>query len=47
MLTSIFYILIGFEFGTAIILGLGAGANQDAWIVILVATLSSLVLMSI
>jgi spore germination protein KB len=44
---QLFYILIGFEFGTTIILGLGAGAKQDAWIVILVATVSSLVLMSI
>ncbi|WP_338787703.1 GerAB/ArcD/ProY family transporter [Metabacillus sp. FJAT-53654] len=44
---QLFYILIGFEFGTAIILGLGAGAEQDAWIVILVSTLLSIVLMSI
>jgi spore germination protein KB len=44
---QLFYILIGFEFGTTIILPVGAGAKQDVWIVLLVAALSSLVLMSI
>jgi spore germination protein KB len=44
---QLFYILIGFEFGTTIILPVGAGAKQDVWIVLLVAALLSLVLMSI
>jgi spore germination protein KB len=44
---QLFYILMGFEFGTAIILGIGSAAKQDVWIVILVASVTSLVLMSI
>jgi spore germination protein KB len=44
---QLFYILMGFEFGTAIILGIGSAAKQDVWIAILVASVTSLVLMSI
>lgn len=44
---QLFYILIGFEFGTTIILGVGSGAKQDVWIAILTAAISSLILMSI
>jgi spore germination protein KB len=42
---QLFYLLIGFEFGTTIILPIGAEAKQDAWLVILIAGFSSLVLM--
>jgi spore germination protein KB len=44
---QLFYILIGFELGTAIILGLGSGAKQDAWLVILVSTFAGVILMEI
>jgi spore germination protein KB len=44
---QLFYILIGFEFGTTIILGVGSGAKQDVWLVILTAAITSLVIMSV
>ncbi|MBO1515061.1 GerAB/ArcD/ProY family transporter [Metabacillus bambusae] len=44
---QIFYVLVGFEFGTAIILGVGAGAKQDAWLAIMISMLSSLILMGV
>ncbi|KKI91273.1 spore gernimation protein KB [Bacillus sp. SA1-12] len=44
---QLFYVIVGFEFGTAIILGLGAGAKQDSWIVILFSMFSSLILMGV
>jgi spore germination protein KB len=44
---QLFYILNGSQFGSAFILGIGAKAKQDAWIVILVACICSLVLAGI
>jgi spore germination protein KB len=42
-----FYVIVGFEFGTSIILGLGAEAKQDAWLVIGIGMISSLLLMGV
>jgi spore germination protein KB len=42
-----FYVIVGFEFGTTIILGLGAEAKQDAWLVIGIGMISSLLLMGV
>ncbi|KKI91487.1 spore gernimation protein KB [Bacillus sp. SA1-12] len=44
---QLFYVIVGFELGTAILFGLGAEAKQDAWLVILIAMLSSLILMGV
>ncbi|KKI90564.1 spore gernimation protein KB [Bacillus sp. SA1-12] len=44
---QLFDVLVGFEFGTAIILGIGSGAKQDAWLAILISMLSSLILMGV
>ena len=44
---QLFYVIVGFELGTAIILGLGAEAKQDAWLVIVIGMLSSLIMMGV
>jgi spore germination protein KB len=44
---QLFYLFIGYEFGTTIILGVGAEAKQDEWLVLLISALLGLVLMSI
>jgi spore germination protein KB len=44
---QLFYLFIGFEFGTTIILGVGAGAKQDEWLVILISSFFGLILMGI
>ncbi|MGM0876377.1 MAG: GerAB/ArcD/ProY family transporter [Bacillota bacterium] len=44
---QLFYVIVGFEFGTAIILGLGAEARQDAWLVILISMLCSVLIMGV
>jgi spore germination protein KB len=44
---QLFYLFIGFEFGTTLILGVGAGAKQDEWLVLLISTLFGLILMGI
>ena len=42
---QLFYLMAGYVLGTAIILGLGQDVKQDAWILIAVGMLSSLILM--
>jgi spore germination protein KB len=44
---QLFYLMVGYELGTAMILGHGAEAKQDAWVVILVSMLSFLILMGV
>lgn len=44
---QLFYVMIAFEVGNTVVFSLGAEAGQDAWIAILTAMLSGLVLMSI
>jgi spore germination protein KB len=44
---QLFYVIAGFEFGTAMLFGLGAEAKQDAWLVIVISMLSSLILMGV
>ncbi|MBO1513671.1 GerAB/ArcD/ProY family transporter [Metabacillus bambusae] len=44
---QLFYVLGGFECGSAIVLGLGSGAKQDAWIVIILAMFCGLILMGV
>ncbi|WP_168733793.1 GerAB/ArcD/ProY family transporter [Metabacillus sediminilitoris] len=44
---QLFYVIVGFELGTAIILDIGAGAKQDAWLAILISMLSGLILMGV
>jgi spore germination protein KB len=44
---QLFYVIVGFELGTAIILGLGAEAKQDAWLVILIGMFCSLIIMGV
>lgn len=41
------YLMTGYVLGTALVLGLGAGAKQDAWIVIIIGVLCSLILMAV
>lgn len=42
---QIFYVMVGYELGTAMIIGLGGGAKNDAWLVIAGSMISSLILM--
>lgn len=42
---QLFYIMLTFEIGSAVIFGLGAEAKQDAWLVILVSMFCGLILM--
>ncbi|MDR4949304.1 GerAB/ArcD/ProY family transporter [Neobacillus cucumis] len=42
---QLFYLMTGYVLGTAIILGLGATAKQDAWLFILIGIVGGLVLM--
>ncbi|MGM7722187.1 GerAB/ArcD/ProY family transporter [Metabacillus sp. Hm71] len=44
---QLFYIMVGYVLGTAIILGLGLEVKQDAWIFILIGTLGGMLLMTI
>ncbi|MBD1382506.1 GerAB/ArcD/ProY family transporter [Metabacillus arenae] len=44
---QLFYVILGFMLGTTMILGLGAKAKQDAWLVILISMLCGLILMGI
>ncbi|KKI92423.1 spore gernimation protein KB [Bacillus sp. SA1-12] len=44
---QMFYIMVGYVLGTAIILGLGLKVKQDAWIFILIGTLGGMFLMTI
>jgi spore germination protein KB len=44
---QLFYIISGFEFGTAILFGLGAEAKQDAWLAIVFGMLCGLILMCV
>jgi spore germination protein KB len=44
---QLFYLIVGYVLGTAIILGLGAEVKQDAWIFILVGMLFGMILLSI
>ncbi|MCS0543570.1 spore germination protein, partial [Aeromonas veronii] len=44
---QLLYLMTGYVLGTAIILGLGAEAKQDAWLFILVGLLGGLFLMAI
>ncbi|KKI90557.1 hypothetical protein WQ54_21765 [Bacillus sp. SA1-12] len=44
---QLFYVLVGFEIGTAIILGIGSGAKQDAWLATLISMLCGLILMGV
>lgn len=41
---QLFYVMMGFEIGNAVIFGLGAGAKQDAWLSILISMLGGLIL---
>ncbi|MCC3359530.1 GerAB/ArcD/ProY family transporter [Bacillus sp. REN16] len=42
---QLFYVIVGFEMGNTLIYNLGAGAKQDAWLVILFGMIGGLVLM--
>ncbi|MGM7722199.1 GerAB/ArcD/ProY family transporter [Metabacillus sp. Hm71] len=42
---QLFYVIVGFELGSAIILGIGSGAKQDAWLAILISMVFGLILM--
>ncbi|MFC0271741.1 endospore germination permease [Metabacillus herbersteinensis] len=44
---QLFYVIIGFEIGNAMIYGLGADAKQDAWLTILIGMFCGLILMLI
>ncbi|WP_224752679.1 GerAB/ArcD/ProY family transporter [Metabacillus arenae] len=44
---QLLYVMVGFEFGTVMILGAGGEAKQDAWVVIVTAMIFSLLLMGI
>jgi spore germination protein KB len=44
---QLFYLMVGYVLGTALILGLGAEVKQDAWIFIIVGMLSGTILMGI
>ncbi|MGM7722166.1 GerAB/ArcD/ProY family transporter [Metabacillus sp. Hm71] len=44
---QLFYIIIGFELGTTMLFGYGAGAKQDAWLVMVIGMLSGLILMGV
>jgi spore germination protein KB len=44
---QLFYVLVGFELGTTLIIGLGAEAKQDAWLVVIIGMLSSMILMGV
>jgi spore germination protein KB len=44
---QLFYIMIGFEIGNAVIFATGAVAKQDAWIAVLIAMLCGLILMGV
>jgi spore germination protein KB len=44
---QLFYVIVGFEFGTTIILALGAEAKQDAWLTVMIGMLCSLILMGV
>jgi spore germination protein KB len=44
---QLFYVIAGFEFGTAMLFGLGAEAKQDAWLTIVIGMLCSLILMGV
>ncbi|WP_449539051.1 GerAB/ArcD/ProY family transporter [Ferdinandcohnia sp. Marseille-Q9671] len=42
---QLFYVIVGFEIGNTLIYGLGAGAKQDAWLVLLLGMIGGLILM--
>lgn len=42
---QLFYVIVGFEMGNTLIYALGAGAKQDAWLVLLLGMLGGLILM--
>ncbi|WP_338786999.1 GerAB/ArcD/ProY family transporter [Metabacillus sp. FJAT-53654] len=42
---QLFYVIVGFQIGNTLVYGLGGGAMQDAWLVILTAMLGGLILM--
>jgi spore germination protein KB len=42
---QLIYVLVGFQIGNTLVYGLGGGAKQDAWLVIIVAMLSGFILM--
>jgi spore germination protein KB len=44
---QLFYLIIGFQIGNTLVYGLGGGAKQDAWLVIIIAMLGSFILMFI
>ncbi|WP_136354723.1 GerAB/ArcD/ProY family transporter [Metabacillus sediminilitoris] len=44
---QLFYIIFGFELGTTMIIGIGAEAKQDAWLVILISMLTGMILMGV
>ncbi|WP_338788379.1 GerAB/ArcD/ProY family transporter [Metabacillus sp. FJAT-53654] len=42
---QLFYVILGFQIGNTFVFGLGGGAKQDAWLVILVSMLGGFILM--
>lgn len=44
---QLFYVLVSFEIGNTLIYGLGSGAKQDAWLVIVFSMVGGLILMYI
>ncbi|MCH1624234.1 GerAB/ArcD/ProY family transporter [Ferdinandcohnia quinoae] len=44
---QLFYLMAGYVLGTAMILGLGEGVKQDAWITIIIGMIGGLILMAI
>jgi spore germination protein KB len=42
---QLFYVIVGFEIGNTLIYGLGSGAKQDAWLVLVFAMVGGLILM--
>lgn len=44
---QLFYVITGFEFGTAMLFGIGTEAKQDAWLAIVIGMICSLILMGV
>jgi spore germination protein KB len=42
---QLIYVIVGFQIGNTLVYGLGGGAKQDAWLVIIVAMLGGFILM--
>jgi spore germination protein KB len=42
---QLFYVIVGFQIGNTLVYGLGGGAKQDAWLVIIIAMLGGFILM--